>query len=125
MLKKIAFGTVLFGFLISPPITNPDSAPLNANIKIKHVSPICLIVGDASQYKLLILMSLKPKKKQLLTERQLEIVEGIVSGKSYKMITTDLFVSIDTIRSHIKNIYKTLEINCKAELIKKSFNKEL
>jgi len=66
-----------------------------------------------------------PKKKQLLTERQLEIVQGIVEGKSYKMIATDLFVSIDTIRSHIKNIYKTLEINCKAELIKKSFNKEL
>ncbi|MGV6827940.1 MAG: response regulator transcription factor [Flavobacteriales bacterium] len=66
-----------------------------------------------------------PKKKQLLTKRQLEIVEGIVNGKSYKMIAADLFVSIDTVRSHIKNIYKTLEINCKAELIKKSFNKEL
>ena len=66
-----------------------------------------------------------PKKKQLLTQRQMEIVEGIVSGKSYKMIASDLFVSIDTVRSHIKNIYKTLEINCKAELIKKSFNKEL
>jgi len=66
-----------------------------------------------------------PKKKLLLTDRQMEIVEGIVSGKSYKMIATDLFVSIDTVRSHIKNIYKTLEINCKAELIRKSFNKEL
>ena len=66
-----------------------------------------------------------PKKKQLLTERQMEIVEGIVAGKSYKMIASDLFVSIDTVRSHIKNIYKTLEINCKAELIRKSFNNEL
>ncbi len=66
-----------------------------------------------------------PKNKQILTERQLEIVAGIVNGKSYKMIASDLFVSIDTVRSHIKNIYKTLEINCKAELIKKSFNKEL
>ena len=66
-----------------------------------------------------------PKKKQLLTSRQMEIVEGIVSGKSYKMIATDLFVSLDTVRSHIKNIYKTLEINCKAELIRKSYNNEL
>lgn len=66
-----------------------------------------------------------PKKKSTLTTRQLEIVDGIVNGKSYKMIASDLFVSIDTVRSHIKNIYKTLEINCKAELIKKSFNKEL
>ena len=66
-----------------------------------------------------------PKKKQQLTGRQMEIVDGIVSGKSYKMIATDLFVSIDTVRSHIKNIYKTLEINCKAELIRKSYNNEL
>ncbi len=66
-----------------------------------------------------------PKKGQLLTSRQMEIVEGIVSGKSYKIIAIDLFVSIDTVRSHIKNIYKTLEINCKAELIRKSFNNEL
>ena len=66
-----------------------------------------------------------PKKKQQLTSRQMEIVEGIVSGKSYKMIATDLFVSLDTVRSHIKNIYKTLEINCKAELIRKSYNNEL
>lgn len=66
-----------------------------------------------------------PKKKQQLTSRQMEIVEGIVSGKSYKMIAEDLFVSIDTVRSHIKNIYKTLEINCKAELIRKSYNNEL
>ncbi len=66
-----------------------------------------------------------PKKKQQLTARQMEIVDGIVSGKSYKMVATDLFVSIDTVRSHIKNIYKTLEINCKAELIRKSYNNEL
>jgi len=66
-----------------------------------------------------------PKKEQILTDRQMEIVDGIVSGKSYKMIASDLFVSIDTVRSHIKNIYQILEINCKAELIRKSFNKEL
>ena len=40
-------------------------------------------------------------------------------------IANDLFVSLDTVRSHIKNIYKALEINSKAELIKKSYNNEL
>lgn len=67
-----------------------------------------------------------PKKnKQTLTHRQKEIVAGIVSGKSYKMIASDLFVSIDTVRSHIKNIYRLLEIHSKAELIRKSYNNEL
>ena len=68
-----------------------------------------------------------PNRNQtpILTPRQKEIVDGIVAGKSYKMIADDLFVSLDTVRSHIKNIYKTLEINSKAELIKKSYDNEL
>ncbi|MBU2922924.1 response regulator transcription factor [Winogradskyella psychrotolerans] len=68
-----------------------------------------------------------PKQHQsnLLTPRQKDIVAGIVDGKSYKMIANDLFVSIDTVRTHIKNIYKTLEINSKAELIRKSYDNEL
>ncbi len=66
-----------------------------------------------------------PKKSKALTDRQLDIVNGIVQGKSYKMIANDLYISLDTVRSHIKNIYNTLEINSKAELIKKSYNNEL
>lgn len=69
--------------------------------------------------------SKKTVSSSMLTPRQKEIVQGIVDGKSYKMIASDLFVSIDTVRSHIKNIYKILEINSKAELIRKSFSKEL
>ncbi|AFU69184.1 two-component system response regulator with a DNA-binding domain, LuxR family [Psychroflexus torquis ATCC 700755] len=67
----------------------------------------------------------KQIKSTVLTERQKEIVTGIVAGKSYKMIAIDLFISIDTVRTHIKNIYKTLEINSKAELIRKSYDNEL
>jgi DNA-binding NarL/FixJ family response regulator len=44
----------------------------------------------------------KQIKSTVLTERQKEIVTGIVAGKSYKMIANDLFVSIDTVRTHIK-----------------------
>lgn len=66
-----------------------------------------------------------PKKKHQLTNRQKEIINGIVKGKSYKMIASDLFISLDTVRSHIKNIYTALEINSKAELIRKSYDNEL
>ena len=66
-----------------------------------------------------------PKKTEQLTDRQLEIVKGVVNGKSYKMIANDLYISLDTVRSHIKNIYSTLQINSKAELIRKSYDNEL
>jgi DNA-binding NarL/FixJ family response regulator len=59
-------------------------------------------------------------EEKALSPRQQQIVQAIVDGKSYKQIAADLFLSIDTIRSHIKKIYRALEVNSKAELIKKT-----
>lgn len=67
----------------------------------------------------------KSSRQSVLSPRENDVVKGIVAGKSYKMIADDLFVSINTIRTHIKNIYKTLGINSKAELIKKSYDNKL
>jgi len=63
----------------------------------------------------------KPKKEtSRLTERQRDIVQGIVDGLSYKMVAARLDISIDTVRTHIKHIYKALNINSKGELIRKA-----
>jgi DNA-binding NarL/FixJ family response regulator len=53
-----------------------------------------------------------------LSQRQMEIVHGIVDGLSYKMIGSKLNISLDTVRTHIMQIYRTLNINCKGQLIK-------
>ena len=60
-----------------------------------------------------------------LTPRQQQIVEGIVNGMSYKMVADKLMISTETVRDHIKNIYRKLEINSKAELIAKKIKGEL
>ena len=52
-----------------------------------------------------------------LTERQKEILENIVKGKSYKMIAEALFISVDTVKFHVKNIYEILQIHSRYELI--------
>ena len=58
------------------------------------------------------------KKKVLdnLTERETEIANTILEGLSYKMIGDKFGISIDTVRAHIKNIYKKLSINSKSQL---------
>ena len=64
----------------------------------------------------------KPKvnsSSNLLTDRQMEIIVNLVEGLSYKMIASKMNISLDTVRSHIRNIYKTLEVNSKIEVIKK------
>ena len=63
----------------------------------------------------------KQNEMTSLTARQQQIVQGVVEGLSYKMIADKLLISIDTVRDHIKKIYRLLNINSKTELIKKSY----
>lgn len=69
----------------------------------------------------------QPKRpvKSVLTPREREIVDAIVEGLSYKMIGNKLFISIETVRQHIKNIYRKLHVNSKAEVIAKSLKGEI
>jgi len=60
-----------------------------------------------------------------LTNREQDIVNGLVDGLSYKLIANRLDISIDTVRAHIRNIYKKLHVNSKAEVIAKSLRGEL
>lgn len=53
-----------------------------------------------------------------LSEREKEVLRGIAEGKSYSKIALDLFISKETVRSHIKNIYQKLAVNNKAEALK-------
>ena len=68
-----------------------------------------------------------PRKKldSPLSTREREIVDGLVEGLSYKMIGAKLDISLDTVRQHIRNIYRKLNVNCKAEVIAKSFRGEI
>jgi len=60
-----------------------------------------------------------------LTDREKEIIAGLVDGLSYKMIASQLNISIETVRYHIKNIYRKLHIHSKAQLISKSMRGEI
>jgi DNA-binding NarL/FixJ family response regulator len=67
----------------------------------------------------------KKEKASPLTDKEKEIVMGLVDGLSYKMIAEKAFVSIETVRSHIKNIYKKLHVHGKADVIRKSLSGEI
>lgn len=54
-----------------------------------------------------------------LSPREREILDLLVKGFSYKMSADKLGISLDTIRSHIKKIYKKLEVNSATEAIYK------
>ncbi len=64
----------------------------------------------------------KTKEKEakiegVLTKRELDVVDYLLKGQSYKEIANQLFISYSTVNDHIKKIYAKLEINSKGELL--------
>lgn len=53
-----------------------------------------------------------------LTVRESEALAYLVNGLSYKLIADKMNISINSVRYHVKNIYKKLHINSRPELIK-------
>ncbi|HZY80218.1 MAG TPA: response regulator transcription factor [Cyclobacteriaceae bacterium] len=57
---------------------------------------------------------------QELSRREQEILELLSKGFRYKEIADQLFLSIDTVRTHIRNIYEKLQVNSRAEALRKT-----
>ncbi|WP_433627203.1 response regulator [Chryseobacterium cucumeris] len=54
-----------------------------------------------------------------LTEREKEILELLSQGLLYKEIADQKFISIDTVKKHVGNIYRKLHVNNKVEAVNK------
>jgi DNA-binding NarL/FixJ family response regulator len=60
-----------------------------------------------------------------LSQREHEVLQLLVNGFSYKMVAGELFISIDTVRSHIKKVYEKLQVNSKSEAVAKALKTKL
>lgn len=54
-----------------------------------------------------------------LTARETEILQLLMNGLSYKEIASKCFISIDTLNSHIRNIYTKLNVHSRSEIAAK------
>jgi DNA-binding NarL/FixJ family response regulator len=60
-----------------------------------------------------------------LSEREKNVLQLLVNGYSYKMIAAEMFIAIDTVRSHIKKVYEKLQVNSKSEAVAKAFKNKI
>lgn len=67
----------------------------------------------------------QPSDEFKLTAREKEILELLVKGNTYKMIAAISFISLDTVKKHLKNIYHKLHVNCGTEAVVKALREKI
>ena len=60
-----------------------------------------------------------------LTTREIEILQWLVKGYSYKMIGSVCNIGFDTVRTHIRNIYQKLHVASSTEAVAKAIKEHL
>lgn len=67
----------------------------------------------------------KPQENYQLSVREKEILKSLATGNSFKLIASDLQISLETVRTHIKKIYEKLQVHSQIEAVSKALNEKL
>lgn len=83
--------------------------------------------GAPMSYKIakLVVSSFQKKTESPLTARETDVLDQLCKGNSYKEIAYNLFISVGTVRHHIKNIYFKLHVHSKSEAVAKALKERL
>lgn len=69
----------------------------------------------------MVVESFQQKTHNDLTQRENEVLDLLSKGKSYASIADELCLSVNTIKTHVKNIYEKLQVSSREELLNKRF----
>lgn len=65
----------------------------------------------------LVVSSFQRSHRSPLSNRETEILSKLASGMTYKITADDLCIGMETVKSHVKNIYAKLQVSRKSEAI--------
>lgn len=83
--------------------------------------------GAPMSYKIakLVVSSFHKKPDPSLTGREYDVLDLLCKGNSYKEIAYKLFITVGTVRHHIKNIYYKLHVHSKSEAVAKALKENI
>lgn len=82
-------------------------------LRAKSAPAVCGGAGEAGE------------ENGLLTEREREILGGLAAGHTYQTAARSLGISTDTVRFHIRKIYRKLHVHSQSEAVAKALRKGL
>jgi DNA-binding NarL/FixJ family response regulator len=111
--------------LVFKALTNGASGYLTKNSNTEKIIDAIQEVMDGGapmsmNIAKIVIKSFHKNRNSPLTKRETEILEQIAEGKSRSKIAKDLFVDLETVKSHIKNIYSKLNVHSREDAIKQA-----
>ncbi len=92
-------------------------APLTAPVARTILELVRRLGGDAA---------LAPGPARIeLTERERDVLRALVEGKAYKQVAEALGVHIDTVRTHVRHLYRKLQVHSAAEAVVRALREQL
>jgi DNA-binding NarL/FixJ family response regulator len=67
----------------------------------------------------------RAKDRQLLTPHELDILRMVAAGATNRQVAEHLFISVETVKSHLEAIYRTLEVSDRAHAVAVAMRKGL
>lgn len=112
------------GYLLKK--TSPDQIIVAIHEVLAGGSPMTPSIAS-KVLKLLSDSNLSSRQKQDygLTTREKEILQSLVNGNSYKMISAEQHITVDTVKTHLKKIYQKLQVHSQTEAVVKALRNKI
>jgi len=68
---------------------------------------------------------MESKNKYWLTPKELEVLQRLAMGDTYKMVSENCGITMGTVNYHIVNIYQKLQVNSKTSAVIKAMREKL
>ena len=132
---SVGFSAVMIGVFIGKIIADNNLTILSVSLSIVSMAVICIALIILPILHKLLSKMIKtntivnnmetkigiinfPDGVDTLTEREKQIVELLLKGRTSKLIADELYISLNTVKTHIKNIYSKLGVKKKSDLFK-------
>ncbi len=79
----------------------------------------------SSKIASLVVKSFQRSHDTPLSERETEVLVLLSKGKTYHSIADELFISMETVKTHIRNIYQKLNVHTQVDLVTKTIREQL
>lgn len=89
---------------------NQGGSPMSSNIARKLLN--------------IFLHEKKATKKEVLSDRENEVLQLLADGLLYKEIANRLYIGHGTVRQHLHNIYEKLHVHNRTEAVNRYFNRD-